>query len=102
MSQWVRAARKIDHARNNPTMLDLWKVKVPGQPLPLGGVSLVPLLRGQREKRGAPMCFWQMSRQGGDTDSVIMDGDLKEGTTLCRAVFAEDLRSSKTISYRQG
>ncbi|MBE3097302.1 MAG: sulfatase-like hydrolase/transferase [Planctomycetes bacterium] len=46
-----------------PTVVDLLKMTVPDQVLPLDGISLVPLLDGQMKERPGPIGFW--ARGGG-------------------------------------
>jgi arylsulfatase A-like enzyme len=41
-----------------PTILEVAGVTVDAQPLPLDGISLVPLMEGRMEKRPQPLMFW--------------------------------------------
>lgn len=42
-----------------PTVLDILKLRVPGQIEPLDGISILPLLDGQMKERPRPIGFWQ-------------------------------------------
>jgi hypothetical protein len=42
-----------------PTLAELLGANLPDQPLPLDGISLVPLLQGRSDQRNAPMFFAQ-------------------------------------------
>jgi len=54
-----------------PTLLELADVQVQDQ-LPLDGISLVPLLRGQSEQRSKPLAFWRHPTSGRATFSHRM------------------------------
>ena len=41
-----------------PTVMDILKIKIPNQVLPLDGISLVPLIDGQMKQRPSPIGFW--------------------------------------------
>ena len=43
-----------------PTLVDLLQIKVK-HPVPLDGISLLPLLDGQMKVRSQPMGFWQFA-----------------------------------------
>jgi arylsulfatase A-like enzyme len=58
-----------------PTILSLLGVKVPNQPLPLDGVSIVPLLDGKMKVRPKPMGF--ASPRKGTGHAALIDGDYK-------------------------
>lgn len=58
-----------------PTLLDIAGVRVPHQPV-LDGVSLLPLIDGQREARPQPMGFWDYPIAGISTPSAKWMGDL--------------------------
>ncbi len=47
-----------------PTLLDIVGVRVDGQPQPLDGVSLAPLLAGKMKQRPKPMGFWANFSRG--------------------------------------
>ena len=65
-----------------PTFAELLGVSVPGQALPLDGISLVPLLTGKSDTREEPMFFAQAA--AGETEGsmvvrrdAVVYGDLK-------------------------
>ncbi|MCA9068154.1 MAG: N-acetylgalactosamine 6-sulfate sulfatase, partial [Planctomycetaceae bacterium] len=58
-----------------PTLLDIVGVKMKDQPV-LDGVSLLPLIDGQMEKRGKPLGFWDYPIAGISTPSAKWMGDL--------------------------
>ena len=41
-----------------PTIVDLLKIKLPNQNLPLDGISLMPLIAGNMKERPQPIGFW--------------------------------------------
>ena len=51
-----------------PTLVDLLQVKLE-HPVPLDGISLLPLIDGQMKARPQPMGFWQYSSETEDEDS---------------------------------
>ncbi len=73
-----------------PTLLGLVGVEVPGE-LPLDGVDISPLLRGERG-RVNPQRFWQWNRYTpvGSCNAAMRDGDWK----LLRPAIAEAMEVS--------
>ena len=51
-----------------PTIVDLLNIKIPDQVLPLDGISLMPLIKGEMKERPQPLGFWhhgEISLNGG-------------------------------------
>jgi len=62
-----------------PTLVDLLGVEVPEQPLPIDGISLVPLMDGRMRERAKPIPFWVYGRGGrsGDGHAALIDSHFK-------------------------
>ena len=80
--QWPEkfsAHRILDMPSNTcdiyPTLLDIVGLEIPGQP-PLDGISLLPLLQGNMNKRPSPMGFWNHPTRGIRTPSAEFMSDL--------------------------
>ena len=52
-----------------PTIVELLKIKLPHQNLPLDGISLLPLIDGQMKERPQPIGFWDHSGPAAWTDN---------------------------------
>ena len=65
---WVKANRITDINANTsdiyPTLLELADVALPKNQPRLDGISLAPLLRGQKQVRKQPMGFWTYHNRG--------------------------------------
>jgi len=55
-----------------PTVLDALDLEMAGQPRPIDGVSLMPLLRGDMEERPEPIAF-----EHSDTSQALVDDEFK-------------------------
>jgi arylsulfatase A-like enzyme len=64
-----------------PTLLDILGLEVPGQPKPLDGISLLPILEGQTERRSKPIAFsytpYPRHEEPWGTPAALIDGDYK-------------------------
>lgn len=51
-----------------PTLMDILQLDTPSQP-PLDGISLLPVIDGQSDRRDQPMGFWKFTSRGRSTPS---------------------------------
>ena len=50
-----------------PTILDILQIKIHDQVQPIDGISLLPLLKGEMQKRPSPIGFWHHGKQSLDS-----------------------------------
>jgi arylsulfatase A-like enzyme len=62
-----------------PTLCEIAGIPVPERPL--DGISLVPLMRGNMDKRPAPVYFWNFDTGHEARDQPYIDPQLQVGTT---------------------
>jgi arylsulfatase A-like enzyme len=65
-----------------PTILEILGFKMKGQPTPIDGTSLVPLLKGQMQKRPIPIAFetrgeWGSRHSRGSASMALIDNQYK-------------------------
>ena len=82
-----------------PTLCDLAGVDLPGRTL--DGISLVPVLKGEMEKRPEPIEFWNFSVSAKITgEGPYIDPELQEGTTpLVKQMGGIYTRNFKNFRY---
>ena len=54
-----------------PTIVDLLKIKIPDQVLPLDGISLMPLINGEMKERPSPIGFWHHGEESLDDGPAV-------------------------------
>lgn len=93
--------RMVHHADWLPTLLALTGTPLPADNLPLDGVSLLPLLRGESEETCARRC-WQWNRYTPlvECNAAIRDGDYKLVRPAIREAMAvPDIQWLHTCMY---
>ena len=78
-----------------PTLCKIVGTKLPR--IPLDGVDLVPLLKGEMKKRTTPIAFWNFPILGGQDSMPYIDPELQKGTTplvkQMRGIYTRNFRN---------
>ena len=77
-----------------PTLCKIVGTKLPH--IPLDGVDLVPLLKGEMKKRTTPIAFWNFPILGGQDSMPYIDPELQKGTTP----LVKQMRGLYTRNFR--
>jgi arylsulfatase A-like enzyme len=63
-----------------PTVLDIAGIKVPQQPSPIDGISLLPLIEGKMRTRPKPIGFWKYPGGRDRANGLYLGQEAQEGT----------------------
>ncbi len=77
-----------------PTLCKIVGTKLPR--IPLDGVDLVPLLKGEMKKRSTPIAFWNFPILVGQDSMPYIDPELQKGTTP----LVKQMRGLYTRNFR--
>ncbi|MBW8039790.1 MAG: sulfatase-like hydrolase/transferase [Planctomycetes bacterium] len=80
-----------------PTVLDALGIKIKGQPKPIDGVSLLPLIKGKMEKRPVPIAF-ESGSQVSLTDNRYKIYSRNNGKTYMLFDLIEDPGEKKNLA----
>ena len=80
-----------------PTVLDVLNIKIKGQPKPIDGVSLLPLIHGKMKKRPFPIAF-ESGSQVSLTDNRYKIYSKNKGKTYMLFDLIEDPGEKKDLS----
>ena len=80
-----------------PTVLDVLNIKIKGQPKPIDGVSLLPLIQGKMKKRPAPIAF-ESGSQVSLTDNRYKIYSKNKGKTYMLFDLIEDPAEKKDLA----
>jgi arylsulfatase A-like enzyme len=83
-----------------PTVLDVVGLKMKGQPRPIDGVSLLPLIEGKMTKRPVPIGF-ESGRQVSLTDNRYKLISQNKGKTYMLFDLIEDPRETKDLAVEK-
>ena len=86
-----------------PTLCKLAGTKLPD--VPLDGVDLVPLLKGEMKKRSNPIAFWNFPVETSQDGRPYVDPELQKGTTplvkQMRGLFTRNFRNDHHSNVTQ-
>jgi len=77
-----------------PTLLEVAGVTVPGQPKPLDGISLLPLVDGKMTNRPKPLGFWKYPERGHPVRSTQLLEELAEAQAAGRQSSASKKKAA--------
>ncbi len=80
-----------------PTVMDVLNIKIKGQPKPIDGVSLLPLIQGKMKKRSVPIAF-ESGSQVSLTDNRYKIYSKNKGKTYMLFDLIEDPGEKKDLA----